>query len=364
MLSALALLSAAPAPDAFATRLWRALPTERGNVVVSPVSMKACLGLLIQAAGPSSKAALAQTLGVPTAGLTAYDLMLQKRLRELAGGGETVFTNGAFFAAEPRPAYAAAVGKGYGARVERLRTGAAGVRQVNDWVKARTKERIPRLIDQAPPGILAIFVNATTFDGLWLNSFPARDTKKEAFAAPSGSRQVETMHLAGARLRVGKGEGFRLAVLPYEGGRYEMTILLPDAGDPAHLLKSRGWQAAHSGATERAVDLALPRFTLRSEPGVEGALKAMGFAPLFRKIDLSLALSGEGSSRVSKVVQKTFVEVSEKGTKAAAATAIISTRSMRPPVRATPFQVDRPFAFVIRHVSTGETLFEGVVREP
>ena len=358
-----ATLLAAMKTDDFATRLWNALPTDRGNVVVSPTSLEACLGLLVRAVGPTSRPALAQTIGVPAVGLPDYETSLASRLRALAAGGEATVSSAGFFEDAPAPAYAAGVARAFGATVERLKDGPAGLRQVNAWVDARTKGRIPSLFDALPPHTPAVLVNAVTFDGLWQTPFSPDDTRKAAFAAPGGTRQVDTMRMSSARLRYAKGAGFQSVAMPYQGGRYEMVVLLPDVGhDPAGVLRSDAW-SREKGA-EVTVDLALPRFTVRSGPAVETGLKAMGFAPLFAKVDLRPAVPSGAVDRIGAVVQRTFIEVGEKGTKAAAATGIVMARASMRPKPPIPFQVDRPFAFVLRHVATGEPLFEGVVREP
>ena len=358
MLLLAACLLAAPS-DGFAERLWRAMPTGRGNVVVSPTSLNAALGLLIQGVGPSSRAPLARTLG--TDDLDAYDKALQARLRTIGEGGEAVVANAGFFASLPAPAYAVAVERGYGAGIERL--GQDGLAQINAWTEERTKGRIPRLLESLSPATEAVLVNAVTFDGLWESPFRPMASTHASFASPGGSRSVVMMRSEKANLPYAKGEGFRLVVLPYQGGRYRMTIILPDAGDPARLLNDVAWRGAAEAAKVAEVDLSLPRFKVESAPDVAMGLKTMGLAPFFSRLDFTRAVP-QGVERLNMVVQKTFVEVDEAGTKAAAATAIGMTKSIRTRPGPLEFRVDRPFAFVIGHVATGEPLFEGVVREP
>lgn len=357
---ALAAMLLAMSPDDFAERLWRALPHASGNEVVSSTSLQACLGLLIPAVGNASKPALAKTLGVAPAALPKRDQALRARLRSLVEGGEATVSNAAFFAEPPTPAYVAAVAKGYGATSERLLRGSAGLQQVNGWAAQRTKGRIPHLLDSLSPA--AVLVNAVTFDGLWQTPFPAEGTCRAAFAAPGGSRPVDTMRIGAGTFGYAKGTGFQALAMPYQGGRYRMVILLPDAGDPAPLLGTAAWTKLGMAAT--TVDLTLPRFTVRSAPNVKQALASLGLAPLFSTIDLRPAVPSGAVKRIDDVVQKTFIEVGERGTKAAAASGIVMSRAAMRPVQAIPFHVDRPFAFVLQHLGTGEPLFEGVVREP
>lgn len=355
-----AALLAAFATGSFAERLWRALPVDRGNVVVSPTSLDAALGLLAHGLGPSSKPVFAATLGVAPTGLAAYDAALRSRLKALVAGDEATVASAGLFADPPSPGYRAAVREAYGATVDRL----TGLAQVNGWANEHTKGRIPRLLDALPPRASMVLLNAVTFDGLWTMPFSPNDTKKEPFHAPDGDRTVDTMHLKTAELDYAKGAGFQAVALPYQGNRFRMVVLLPDAGDPAALLRSDIWTKAFAKADSQRVDLALPRFTVRAAPGVESALKAMGLSPLFEKIDFRPGVPGGGVDRLGAIVQKAYIEVGEKGTKAAAATAIMGIRAIMRPQSAIPFHVDRPFAFVLQHIATGEPLFEGVIREP
>ncbi len=355
-----AALVALLASGSFAERLWRAMPADRGNVVVSPTSLDAALGLLAHGLGPTSKAPFAVTLGVALAGLPAYDAALQARLKALVAGGDATVASAGFFTDAPSPDYRAAVASAYGATVDRL----TGLSQVNGWANDHTKGRIPHLVDSLPPHASMVLLNAVTFDGLWATPFSPNDTRQETFHAPTGDRAVDTMHFKARSFAYAKGAGFGIVSLPYQDGRYRMAILLPDAGDPAALLRDSAWSAALAKATEKRIDLALPQFTVRSSPGVETALKAMGLSPLFSRIDFRPGVPSGAVDRLGAVIQKTYIEVGEKGTKAAAATAIMGIRAMMRPDPAIPFRVDRPFAFVLQHVATGEPLFEGVIREP
>lgn len=353
---------ASPPADAFGARLWNALPADRGNVVVSPISLEACLGLLIPGVGPASRPPLAKTLGVPPSTLDAYSSGLQRRLRAVTTGGEATLSNVGFFATPVSAAYQTELTEGYGGTVERLRKGSAGVRQVNDWIDAKTKGRIPSLFERLPPDVSAVLVNAVTFDGRWAVAFPPEETKSAPFKAPGGTKSVPTMHLKGKRFLYARGDGFRMVALPYRGGRYRMTVLLPDWGDPSTLLRS-DWRRTWATARESTVDLALPRFAVRSKPDVQRAVEKMGLRPLFANLDFRRAVPSGAVQKIDLVVQRTYVKVGENGVEAAAASGIAMSRSARPLVPSVVFHVDRPFAFLIES-SSDEILFQGVVREP
>lgn len=342
----------------FATRLWQDLPAEKGNVVISPASIETCLGLLIPATGISSKPALAQTLGTTTEGLEEFQSGLQKRMQSLKSSPEVTLANAGFFADPPRPTYVAAIADGYGATAEKFGPDATG--QVNGWVNRNTKGRIPKLFDQLDARTHAVLVNAVTFDGDWVLPFSAKGTEKAPFTSASGTRSVDLMHLT-AGLTYAEGSGFRMVQLPYKGNHYRMSILLPDAGDPAAVFQTNAWRSL--APAPRSVDLHLPKFAVQCKPDIETSLKKMGLDPLFKRIDLRPALANGGMDSIDQIVHRTYIRVDEAGTEAAASTGIVMFRGGKP---ASPldFRVDRPFAFAIQRVETGEVLFEGVIREP
>lgn len=351
------LLVAAMMPPDFASQLWQALPKSRGNVVVSPTSIEACLGLLIPAVGASSKPALAQTLGTNVSDLPAYGTKLQNRIKTLTAGGEVNVANAGFFSETPRPTFVAAL-KAYGATAERFQS----LQQVNGWVDEKTKGRIPKLFTRLDPKTHAILVNAVTFDGDWQTAFDPKLTQKAEFKTPGGTKSVDMMRSPKLNGSYAEGHGWKGVELTYKGGHYRMTVMLPDAGDPASIFNDPNWTSVE--AQRGTIDLSLPRFTVRSQPDVEQALKAMGLAPLFSRIDLSPALPGGANDNIDQIAHQTWVKVDEKGTQAAAATGVAVSRAAYIPQRTIVFRVDRPFAFAIRQADSGEILFQGVVREP
>ncbi|RYG23177.1 serpin family protein [bacterium] len=350
------LLAFTAAPD-FATRLWQAVPTGNGNVVVSPASVEACLGLLIPAVGPSSKPALAKTLGTSVPGLSALWTNLLSRQKAWTVSGEVTVANAGFFSETPRPTYVAAL-KAYGGTADRLRS----LQQVNGWVEKKTKGRIPKLFERLDPQTHAVLVNAITFEGDWQSAFDKKLTRKEGFQTPSGQRGVGMMHSPNLNGFYAEGKGYRAVELPYKAGRYRMVVMLPNDGDPAAIFKDSDWKDVV--ARQSSIDLSLPRFNVRSKPDVEKALMSMGLAPLFGRIDLSPALPGGANDNIDQIVHQTWIKVDEKGTEAAAATGIAMTKGAPMQSRKVVFRVDRPFAFAIRNEATGEILFQGVVREP
>jgi Serine protease inhibitor len=165
-----------------------------------------------------------------------------------------------------------------------------------------------------------------------------------------------------------RGTGYQAVRLPYQGWNLAMYVFLPDVGSsPEKLLgimSGDTWQrVTEPGFSEREGTVVLPRFKLEYGVELKQPLKALGMKAAFGKTDFS-GIS-DHPLFISAVRQRTFVEVNEEGTEAAAATVIGMSHGieMNPP---KPFEmiVDRPFLFLIEDKQTGTILFMGVVFDP
>jgi serpin B len=244
-------------------------------------------------------------------------------------------------------------------------------------VAQQTAKRITNLI---PPGGVAsdtrlVLVNAIYFLGDWLSPFQPNATAPAPFhLGPTSTVDVPTMH-QNARLKAAKIDGAQLVELPYRDGTLAMTIVVPEALDGLGALEQSLSMARlerwSSALVPAQVDLALPRFAIDpSEPlSLGGALGAMGVHRAFDSTQAdftAIANPPDPELRLffSAVFHKAFVQVDEKGTEAAAATAIVATAGCAAPPEAVSVQVDRPFLFFIRDLDTGMVVFMGRVSNP
>ena len=166
-------------------------------------------------------------------------------------------------------------------------------------------------------------------------------------------------------VRFGQSPLYSAADLPYGNGAFAMTVLLPKAGwTPAQLLAAldpESWSALASRFEERDVTLLLPRFRVEYGRKLKEDLAALGMGIAFDASADFYRIADVAPDRlyITRVDQKTFVEVNEEGTEAAAATAVGVGRTSAPvPVE---MRVDRPFAFAIRERLSGAVLFLGVM---
>jgi len=246
--------------------------------------------------------------------------------------------------------------------------------KINKWVAERTEQRIkdllpPRMIDSSTRLVL---VNALYFLADWDHPFEQQATFDQPFHGVA--KQVPTMHASGQYL-LARGEGAALLELPYKGGSAAMYVLLPDKKDGLAAIEHKlapTIKALQLKLASKQVTLALPKFTIDPSHPLElsSQLAALGMPDAFdaAKSDFTgIANPPKPDDRlaISAVLHKAFVKVDEKGTEAAAATAVVAVAgSAPPPAPREQFIADHPFLFLIVDKSTGLILFIGRVVEP
>lgn len=344
----------------------------RPNVVLSPLSASMALGMALNGAGGATFDAMRSSLGF--AGLTQAQINESYRslLDLLTGLDPQVRFDiaNSVWANKDVPFHAAflqAVQAAFEAKVEsRDFADAATLKAINEWVKANTGGLIEKILDQLDPGMAAILINAIYFDGAWTSRFDPAKTTRGTFTREGGSAvQVDMMNLSGVTLPFGGGPDYTVVELPYGGQAFSMVVVVPTGSTSARAflkgLDAARWQSLVQGLAPREVDqVSLPKFTLAYDNYLNDALIALGMGPAFRPGADFTKMSPIGDRIcIDYVRQKTFIEVDERGTKAAAVTAV----GMRV-VSFTGLIADRPFVFAIRERLSGTLLFVGLVGDP
>ena len=232
---------------------------------------------------------------------------------------------------------------------------------INEWVNTNTNGKIEKIVDRISPQTLLFLINAIYFKGNWQDEFDKSQTRPGIFHLSDGNeKRVEMMRREG-EYPYFRGENFEATSLPYGDGRLGMYIFLPNRDSNLNKflgnLNAGNWGDWISQFQDRQHDMMLPRFKLEYEVSLNDTLEALGMGIAFGS---GADFSGMGPSLfISEVKHKTFVEVNEEGTEAAAVTAVVGVKSV-PSV----FRVDRPFFFAIYDTETETVLFMGVVTEP
>ncbi len=240
---------------------------------------------------------------------------------------------------------------------------------INDWADQSTHGKIKQVVQWPfPPATRVVLANAIYFKGKWERPFDKQDTKPHDFhLAGGGEKQVPTMWRRG-HFDYQRRDGFQAVRLPYAGRRLWMEVFLPDADFSLAKLLARF--DTNSGRTKMLQDffeqdgtLALPRFKLEYNVSLNNPLQALGMGRAFQDADFS-AMSDE-PLQISEVKQKSYIEVNEEGTEAAAVTVgIMQATAVLRPLEPFEMVVDRPFFFVIEDSQTQSILFMGVVYDP
>ncbi|KAH6941695.1 hypothetical protein HPB50_022687 [Hyalomma asiaticum] len=368
--------------DAFGVALFKELTSAAAdrNVFFSPASISIALGMLYAGAGGKTLEELSSVLGLSEAGLVDRDAVLSayKSLVETKSANATLdiantvliqkdfqildqYRNDVveYFQAEVRS-------------VDFVRDARRVTAEINDWVNKKTRGKIPKLLDDAPPmNTVAFLINAIYFKGTWVTKFQARNTKPLPFYN-HGRDEVRVSTMSVRRhfgyAVVDELEAKALEV-PYAGDRFSMVIVLPNSRTGLSTVETRLTADLVDEIADRLaprdVQLWLPKFKLHTDYDLVAPLRRLGLESAFGKdADLS-GISARNNLEVSDVKHKAMVEVSEEGTVAAAVTAVrVSLKSARggavfPP---TPFRVEHPFAFFIWDKVGKQAFFMGAIR--
>ena len=262
-----------------------------------------------------------------------------------------------------------------------FRQNAEAVRMIiNQWVDDKTRHKIRDIISGSlDPDTRLILVNAIYFKGIWGQQFSKEDTRNKPFYLDGGATVQAPLMFQQEDFRYLKGEGFQAVNLGYKGSDLSMLVLLPDQKDGLRELEERlTSQMLHdcvAGMTTREVALYMPRFKITwGTVDLTNQFSALGMPLAFDRSQADFSgINGyqtpdEEALVISAVFHKAFVEVTEEGTEAAAATAVAimagSAMAAFDPPPVPIFRADHPFLFAIRDRVSGVILFLGRMADP
>jgi serpin B len=362
----------------FAAQLDGQLANESGNLVYSPSSISVALAMVREGAQGQTAAELDRVLGATNGSdAKAFITSFKTAVREPGGRmppelavANRIFADAAMPFEQP---FLDVTSKDYLAPAELLdfRQRAEEARlTINTWVADQTHDKIKDLLAKGTvdPLTRMVLANAIYLKAQWATPFPERATKPAPFAIADGtSRSVSTMH-AVAHAGWGDHAGARMLDLPYysaTGPKLGMLLVVPDGKDLATVeaaYASEGF-APFLAAVKNAgnADVALPRFEVGTTFDLTNVLDALGIKQAFTA-DAQFAGISKQPTRISAVIHKAWAKVDEKGTEAAAATAVgmIEITGVQ---TLHPFKVDRSFLFFI-HDGNGNVLFGGRIMDP
>ena len=238
----------------------------------------------------------------------------------------------------------------------------ATVDKVNKWCSDKTHGKINSILDKPDPRMVMALMNALYFKGSWTHSF--QDVREGKFNSISGSAvKMDMMHLTD-ELYYAEYDGFSMAELPYGNGAFSMKVILPgvkeDFAKAVKRFSAKTLDKLNEKATKENVSVTMPKFTFEDNSDLNDVLIALGMEDAFNADKADFSKMSDGLY-IGFVKQKTFIDVNESGTEAAAVTIVGMEKNAigggTPKV--INFIADRPFLFIIQENSTGAVLFIG-----
>jgi serine protease inhibitor len=364
--------------NAFGLKLFREIHAQEdgdANIFISPLSVAMALGMTYNGAAGETQQAMQETLELQ--GLTIDEVnqsykSLIDLLRNLDPSVEFLLANSIWYR-EGFPViqdFLDVNREYFDAEVTGLDFDSpSAAPTINAWVDEKTNGRISEIVDAPIDPLLVMFlINAIYFKGDWTFQFDKELTADAPFYLEDGGQvQVPMMRTAG-EIEIGHyWDGDVEAIdLAYGGKAYSMTIVMPVGGGElsalAGTLDAGRWAEIIGGLTTVESHVWMPKFTLEYELTLNEVLMALGMEIAFDDVtaDFSKIYDGFPNLFISSVKHKTFVDVNEEGTEAAAVTSVeVGAVSMPPTVF-----VDRPFVFAIREKFSGTILFMGRIMNP
>jgi serine protease inhibitor len=341
------------------------------NLLISPLSASMALGMTMNGAAGETYDAMRRTLGfdgLSEAEINAAYRGLIAQLRARDPKVEFVLANSAWHAQgfPVKAPFLDAARQYFDAEVQALDFAhPQSPKTISAWAEQKTGGRIKELVRQISPLEVLFLVNAVYFKAPWSSPFEPAGTRDRAFTRlDGGTVQVPTMTADGAFPHV-RTESYQAVEMLYADSAFSMVLVAPTAGhslDPLlPLLEPARWHALVGSLQSNRILLSVPKFRFDYEKELGEPLRTLGMGIAFQPFLADFTrIADRDDLHITRVKQKSFIDVHERGTEAAAATVVgVGVVSMPPELR-----FDRPFLFAIRERSTGTLLFMGRVGDP
>lgn len=333
---------------------------EKGeNVVVSPYSAGVALSMLAEGAEGETRAEFDNALNGCI--FKAEDLGDNDTIT--VRSSNSVWVDNDF---SIRNSYVNLLEKDFDAFIDALSfSDPATVKAINDWCAENTNGKIDEIIDRLDPSAVMVLVNALYFNAPWEDEFSPGLTKEADFHGVTKNSKVQMMSRS-ARMNYAEYYGCQMVELPYSGGRYSMIVILPPAGMDADAMMQYVGESIYDMAMgmfqPRQVRFKMPKAKIETSLILNQALKNMGIKSAFTPAADFKGIAAMGPLVLDQVKQKCYIDISEKGTEAAAVTsAQIRLTSARPEAEPVEMTVNRPYLFIITDKTNDNILFAGKI---
>jgi len=349
----------------------------RENVFISPSSVAMALTMLCIGSGGSTYNEMANTLalkGLSLESINTANASLKQLLEEADPKVRLSIANSIWLplAVTINSRFKKMVQEFYQAEVTSLDFDSGAAAVINEWVKKNTEDKISKVIDVLDSSCRLVLVNAIYFKGSWTAEFNEARTKKRMFTRLDDSQKKHPMMSQSGNYRYLGSRDFQAVRLPYGNGTVSMYIFLPGKKTTLEefisTINYKNWQKWMSRFDYMKGDITLPRFKIEYEVTLNEAMQRLGMKDAFSPVraNFKRIFKFEQPIYIDQIRHKTFVEVNEEGTEAAAVTVVEMAPGSAPGAVEERFSmvVDRPFVCAIRDDTTGTILFMGAIVDP
>lgn len=358
----------------FGLNLYSRLSTETldENLFISPLSVSMALGMTLNGAVGDTRSGMLETLekqGLSEESINASYQSLLDRFTQLDPKVQLDIANSIWYKEgfDVEPAFLDVNQTYFDAEIASLDfDDPSSPDVINHWVDDKTNGLIDKIIDQINPLDVMYLINAIYFKGTWTYEFDEANTTDQPFYNHDDTQStIPLMSLAGS-VAYARTPDASIIDLPYGDSLFSMTLVLPnDPGSFDDLAATISPETWHDWTDDlRATDITafIPRFKLEYKKSLKGVLASMGMETALspNTADFS-GIHSRQDLFISDVMHKTFVEVNEEGTEAAAVTAVVVTTESAGGDQPIVFRADRPFIFAIREHHSNSILFIGKV---
>ena len=348
--------------------------TEYENIMVSPLSVSLALAMTYNGANSETQTAMEKTLKVY--GLTPEDINksyddLVTALQSLDPKVLLEIANAIFYRQDFQVEndFVSVNKTYYNAEVTALDFASpSALNTINGWVAEKTHDKIKSILTRITPSNVMFLLNAIYFKGIWQKEFNKDNTQNLSFYLDDGNTNNVPTMIKSDTVSYATNNLFSAIQLPYGFGNYNMYVFLPDPDQSVENivdeLDENKWDEwMESFGDPVSVDIQIPRLKYKYEIKLNDVLTEMGMGIAFGGQADFTGINRYGGLYIDYVKHKTFIEVNEEGTEAAAVT-IVAIDKLSAGPQNIQFQVNRPFLYVITEKDTGAILFMGTVKNP
>jgi serpin B len=352
--------------------------TASNNKLISPFSIYMALSMVYNGSAGATSDSIAKTLaleGISTTELNAVSAALIKQLPSEDSKVTLSVANSLWYqqtGPQPVPGFLNSMTEDYNGYIQPLNfSSPASLTTINSWVAAKTDNKITNLLSSLSPADAMVLINAIYFNGAWQYAFNPADTRNNTFYLSNGTTTSVPFMNQQVTLRSYQDPAYTLLELPYgSGNSFDMYVVMPanqqvSLGSFATSFNSSTWAASLSHLDSQTISLYLPKWqTSYFIPNLLPGLTSLGMGIAFGPgADFSAMFSTP--TYISQAAHKAYIDVSETGTVAAAATSITVVTEVAGSQPVIPVvTIDHPYLYFIAEKQTGDILFIGTMNNP